>query len=135
MKGIIDKLDEILEKDENIDENDNDSITTFDENNTVFDLTESELAIKVQQSINTNTRILITELENINHYINKIDTALMDIQELDFKLTHEDNRVAGAVVNRAVRIYRKRFELWRQFLNEDLDKILDIIEQRNLTKE
>lgn len=135
MKGIIDKLDEILEKDENIDENDNDSITTFDENNTVFDLAENELAIKVQQSINTNTRILITELENINHYINKIDTALMDIQELDFKLTHEDNRIAGAVVNRAVRIYRKRFELWRQFLNEDLDKILDIVEQRNLTKE
>lgn len=134
MKGIIDKLDEIL-KDENIDENDNESITTFDENNTVFDLAENELAIKVQQSINTNTRILITELENINHYINKIDTALMDIQELDFKLTHEDNRIAGAVVNRAVRIYRKRFELWRQFLNEDLDKILDIIEQRNLTKE
>lgn len=134
MKGIIDKLEEVM-KDENIDENDNESITTFDENSTVFDLAENELAIKVQQSINTNTRILITELENINHYINKIDTALMDIQELDFKLTHEDNRIAGAVVNRAVRIYRKRFELWRQFLNEDLDKILDIIEQRNLTKE
>lgn len=97
-----------------------------------MDIDDKFNAMRLQQNICSNTKMVVKELENINYHINQIDNALMNIRELEYKMKTTDNRMAKAVVNRVVKVYREQFSNWKMFINEDLDEILRILQERNL---
>lgn len=83
-------------------------------------------AILVQKSLNKKASIVANSLLKANTYLNKIDSALEGVCELDNQARRGDI-IAKLALHRTLKMHSHLFEVWRKFLLEDLDLVDKII--------
>ena len=83
-------------------------------------------AILVQKSLNKKASIVAKSLLKANTYLNKIDSALEGVCELDNQARRGDI-IAKLALHRTLKMHSHLFEVWRKFLLEDLDLVDKII--------
>ena len=83
-------------------------------------------AILVQKALNKKASIAANSLLKANSYLNKIDSALEGVCELDNQARRGDV-IAKLALHRTLKMNSHLFEVWRKFLLEDLDLVDKII--------
>lgn len=83
-------------------------------------------AILVQKALNKKASIAANSLLKVNSYLNKIDSALEGVCELDTQ-SRSGDVIAKLALHRILKMNSHLFEVWRKFLLEDLDIVDKII--------
>lgn len=98
-----------------------------------IEFNEPEEPVKKQLSvqefrelINSESASLCVELTDINKFLNAIDERFEHIIELQKKVEIDD-RVSKIVLQRCCKLFKDQFDVWKIFLNEDLDTIQNIL--------
>lgn len=81
----------------------------------------------IKKKIDVETRKISNKLNKINHYINIIDSSFEDLIEIARDDNELSQRVRNAILGRLALCYKEQFIVWKEFLNNDLDRIDNIL--------